>query len=491
MSRHLQDANATVTNPLPIDSLTTKQSNKRPRHNRPQPPSTPEISIPLLSLPLRPSTLTALLRSGFTTTGDVAQSLRARMNSEKNESERISDGSQNQNDDSLKHDHFAMEIGCSSSQAADYTCEIDSALKTVGLPTISLTTEETHDDPPSPPFSLFPATAAYLLSSKNTQNNPHATVARQIVSFSRPLDALLGGGIALSELTEIVGPPGSGKTQLAFQLCVDARLPSSYGGVEGCSVVIDSEGSWGASGVERCWDMAVALVDHVRSSARRKLEMKNAREGKADAALGPEEYASLVPEWFTPESILEGIHIFRVHDEASQTCTLYDLPRFLIEQEDKGLPVKLIVVDSMAFHYRMAASSSHSIRSINGKSGSFSTSPNVTRLATLLIEIASEFDLAVVAINHLTTKIDKDTKNGGGGTKLVPALGESWAHAVISRIMIDHRLHPESSADGTGRDVRICTLIKSPHKPQGTAEFIITDKGIRGVPSQNKQPVHH
>ncbi|KAL7469969.1 hypothetical protein ACHAXS_010217 [Conticribra weissflogii] len=484
MSRPVQNANA-VANHLPIDPLSTKHSKKRPRDHRPQPPLTPDnISIPLLSLPLRPSTLTALLRSGFATTGDVAQSLRAVMNSKgKNDERVISDGNQNRNNDSINHDHFAMEIGCSSSQAADYACEIDSALKTVGLPTISLTTEETHDDSPSPPSSLFPATAAYLLSSKNTQNNPHATAARQIVSFSRPLDTLLGGGIALSELTEIVGPPGSGKTQLAFQLCVDARLPSTYGGVEGCSVVIDSEGSW---------DMAVALVDHVRSSAWRKLQTKKAREGMADAVFGPEEHASLVPDWFTPESILEGIHIFRVYDEASQTCTMYDLPRFLMEQEEKGLPVKLIVVDSMAFHYRMAASSSQSTRSISGKNGSFSTSPNVTRLATLLIEMASEFDLAVVAINHLTTKIDKDNKNGGGGTKLVPALGESWAHAVTSRVMIDHqsRLHSESSADGTDKDLRICTLIKSPHKPQGTAEFIITDKGIRGAPSQNKRPDH-
>eukprot|EP00985_Skeletonema_marinoi_P006661 scaffold2892_cov85-Skeletonema_marinoi.AAC.1 len=29
------------------------------------------LSIPLLSLPLRPSTLTALLRRGFATTGDI------------------------------------------------------------------------------------------------------------------------------------------------------------------------------------------------------------------------------------------------------------------------------------------------------------------------------------------------------------------------------------------------------------------------------------
>ena len=472
---------------------------------------------------------------------------------------------------------FAQEIGCSPSQAADYACEIDDALQSVGLLLPSETTgaitdsheellcntKETALGVMSPPSSLFPATAASLLSSKSSSHHGHThvennnsnnsnsnnkngnpnpqtnhqsttTTARQIVSFSKPLDALLGGGIALSELTEIVGLPGSGKTQLAMQLCVDARLPGKYGGVEGCAVVIDSEGSWGgfhgSAGMERCWDMAVALVEHVRSSALRKMEARRAREedkeggggGGGGGAVGSssrlggrseeEELASLVPCWFTPQSILEGIHIFRVHDEASQTCTMYNLPQFLLEQEEKGTPVKIVVVDSVAFHYRMTNSSSTStapsqsslsftnknnngkhIISKGGKStNSFSNTHNITRIATLLTEIASEFDVAVVAMNHLTTKMDIDNNNPGtssGGTKLVPALGESWAHAVSSRLMIDHlhRLCPESSApmDDTMEDIRVCTLVKSPHKPPGTAQFVITDKGIRGVPPRD------
>ena len=402
--------------------------------------------------------------------------------------------------------NFASELLCSKSQAADYAHEIDDTLHSLGLPTGTVSegndankdntfAKENHprienDRISSPPSSFFPATVASILQSKSSHSSSNGNLsttvtAKQIVSFSHALDTLLGGGVALSELTEIVGLPGVGKTQLAMQLCVDARLPGKYGGVEGCAVVIDSEGSWsgamGGGGGERCWAMAVALVEHVKASALRKLEARREREA---CDVSEEEYASLVPSWFTPESILEGIHIFRVHDEASQTCTLYSLPQFLMEQEKMGTPVKLVVIDSLAFHYRVAASSSSS----NSQKKSFSATHNLTRMAAFLTELASEFDLAVVALNHLTTKIernDDDTGGDGGGvTKLVPALGESWAHSVTSRLMIDLYRHTCANSSVDTEEVRTCTLVKSPHKPPGTALFVITDKGIRGVPPE-------
>jgi len=402
--------------------------------------------------------------------------------------------------------NFAKELGCSTSQAADYAHEIDDALGSVSLPRVIASNEndsngentnqhETNNDKNimAPHTSIFPATAASILRSKannhfptnNSSSHTQSSAAiRQIVSFAQPLDVLLGGGFALSELTEIAGLPGVGKTQLAMQLCVDTRLPASYGGVEGCAVVIDAEGSWSdASGGDRLWSMAVALADHVKSSASRKLAARRAREG-AGANVGENAISSLVPSSLTPESILEGIHIFRVHDEASQTCTLYNLPKFLLELEEKGTPVKLIVIDSLAFHYRVASSSSftNGNNSSNNKNSSLSTTHNLTRMAAFLTELASEFDLAVVAMNHLTTKIEKDDNNNAGGTKLVPALGESWAHSITSRLMIDH--YRSSTGTHNMDEWRTCTLVKSPHKPNGTALFMITDKGIRGVPPQ-------
>ncbi|KAL7535008.1 hypothetical protein ACHAXR_006205 [Thalassiosira sp. AJA248-18] len=505
--------------PIPQDNDLT-QSN--PNQLRPLPIPSPRalqlpvyqqktLSISLQSLPLRPSTLTALLRSGFSTSGDVMNSCLTEMasaeNSNRDRAGNTSNGDTadtNVGNGNNSFGHFAKELGCSASQAADYAHEIDDALGSVGLPKVTAPIAgdnatiphgaDNDNDIMTPRPSIFPATAASILRSKannhfpmNNNGRSRTAVGRQIVSFAQPLDVLLGGGFALSELTEIVGLPGVGKTQLAMQLCVDSRLPVTSGGVEGCAVVIDAEGSWSsAAGGDRLWSMAVAFVEHLKLSASKKLA-RRAREG-AGATVNESAIDSLVPSWLTPESVLEGIHIFRVHDEASQTCTLYNLPNFLLEQEEKGRPVKLLVIDSMAFHYRVASSSSYSSNgSSNNKNNSLSNTHNLTRMAGFLTELASEFDLAVVAMNHLTTRIEKDDINNAGGTKLVPALGESWAHSITSRLMIDfHTTADASHSTGTHSmdEVRRCTLVKSPHKPPGNALFMITDKGIRGVPPQ-------
>jgi len=155
---------------------------------------------------------------------------------------------------------------------------------------------------------------------------------RNLVTFCRSIDTLLGGGVGLGEVTEIAGSPGCGKTQLVMQLSVDARLPVEYGGVAGETVYIDTEGSFSP---ERCYTMARALVDHVRKSAERKGRQR-------------------VPPWFHPDTIMKGIHVYRVHDEAAQTAVIMALSSFLQERATLGCPVKLVVVDSIAFHYRVS-----------------------------------------------------------------------------------------------------------------------------------------
>ena len=109
------------------------------------PPSIPThphqktLSIPLQSLPLRPSTLTALLRSGFSTTGDVMNSCQTQMlptnnggnNSNVDTEESTNSGTHNE------YGQFAKEVGCSTSQATDYVHELNDALGSIGLPKVS------------------------------------------------------------------------------------------------------------------------------------------------------------------------------------------------------------------------------------------------------------------------------------------------------------------------------------------------------------------
>ena len=191
--------------------------------------STSAIKLQLSTLPLRPSTLTCLNRRGFTTTRDVE----------------ISKG-----DGGISN--FATELGVTLSEAVSIFREIDTAVKSC---TVGDSSAKSASLPASnSPIRIYsnpmkPATAASLILAKSSsiQNGRH------IVTFCQSIDTLLGGGFARAELTEVAGLPGVGKTQLAMQVCVDARLPRGHGGTEGEAVYIDSEGSFSP---ERCFDMA-------------------------------------------------------------------------------------------------------------------------------------------------------------------------------------------------------------------------------------------
>jgi RAD51-like protein 2 len=83
--------------------------------------------------------------------------------------------------------------------------------------------------------------------------------------------------------------------------------------------------------------------------------------------------------------------------------------------------------------------------------------------------------LAIFVINQMTTKIgiaeDSDQTKGTSRSRLIPALGESWAHSTTSRLILSYsKVHPGA---------RECRLVKSPHKPTGVAMFNVTTDGIR------------
>jgi RAD51-like protein 2 len=346
--------------------------------------------IPLAHLPLRPSTLQTLQKRGFYGTRELTESKQSGMA------------------------NLAAELALNLSQTSALYAEVDSCLRT--------TTPVTK-------------TAAALLE-ENVEGQGC------IITFCRHVDTLLGGGIAMGELTEIAGPPGVGKTQWGMQLAVDARLPNTFGGVAGETVYVDTEGSFSP---ERCHDMATSLVQHIEAGRRRRQE-----KGQK---LQP------MPAWFAPDTILQGIHVYRVHDEAAQTSVLYSLPKFLQDRQEAGTPVRLVVVDSMAFHHRAAPPNSDFV----GRTRS------LTSQAAFLTNLAAQSGIAVVAINQMTTKMTTSE-----ASNQVPALGESWAHAVTTRILLSR---PISDTNG----VRTCTLVKSPRLASGSADYQILQCGIRGV----------
>ena len=65
-----------------------------------------------------------------------------------------------------------------------------------------------------------------------------------ITTGSTDFDGLLGGGVETQALTEVFGEFGSGKSQLAHQLCVNVQLPPEKGGLDAGAIFIDTENTF-------------------------------------------------------------------------------------------------------------------------------------------------------------------------------------------------------------------------------------------------------
>ena len=275
---------------------------------------------------------------------------------------------------------------------------------------------------------------------------------KPIITFCKALDTMLGGGFPSGQITEICGLPGIGKTQLAIQLAIDVQIPKLFSGNEGSTIYIDSEGSFMP---ERAATMASALSDHLRKLAKAKIHGNLGESAQQlEARLKEKESCA---EKCNRDYFLDGIHVFRVHDHSEQLATLNQLQAFV-----KSMPnVKLVVIDSIAFHIRQDFRDSHTRMRILGQ------------VASMLNELAYKNNLAVVVINHVTT-IFHDRRNSGtgkSGSSITPALGEQWSHCITNRIMLTW----EDKDNG----IRKATLVKSPVRACGVATFRICEQGIR------------
>eukprot|EP01132_Coremiostelium_polycephalum_P005964 gene5964-7427_t len=170
----------------------------------------------------------------------------------------------------------------------------------------------------------------------------------RIITFCCDIDSMLNGGIPLNKITEFCGVPGIGKTQMGFQLSVNTTIPEIFGGVQGKTIYIDTEGSFSA---HRIREMSIHLIDHLK--------------------------------------------------------------------------IKLIVIDSIAYPFRKEFSDLHLKTRL------------LLSLAQNLMNIAETFNLAIVLMNQVTTKITTTNNNNEQQQApppqpttsiLVPALGENWAH---------------------------------------------------------------
>lgn len=299
---------------------------------------------------------------------------------------------------------------------------------------------------------------------------------RQIITFCESLDRVLGGGVALGEITEFCGSPGCGKTQLGIQLAVDTCIPESFGGVDGEVMYVDTEGSFD---IQRVIDMSKALLKHLERNLSLSLKRKDPSLAELQARQRQE-----LDKMNSIDHMLSRIHYCRIHNYTEQLAFINAMPSLL----KKHPLVKLIVLDSVAFHFR------HDFENMAKRARLLNAH------AQKLNMLASNHQLAVVVTNQMTTRLQ--TSGGKTESYLVPALGESWSHAITSRVVLSvldetvEMTKKRKANDGSKRYdtervyLRKASLVKSPSKQQQTIEFVVTKSGIRNRPKVRHAQSH-
>ena len=274
----------------------------------------------------------------------------------------------------------------------------------------------------------------------------HLERSKSIITFSRSIDKLLGGGVPLGQLTEFCGVPGIGKTQMAMQLVLDVQVPEILGGVGGDAIYIDTEGSFL---IDRVVNMATVLSNHLQKTA--KLSKRKKASSTASVEIDEiDRSKQSAADAMTKERLLSGINIFRVHDQTELLGIINNLLAYMALHPN----IKLIVIDSIAFHFRQDIQDTSSRNRI------------LSNIAQILNQVAYTYNVGIVLMNHVTTRFDRNTN--GLNSRIIPSLGEQWSHCITSRIML------------TWNDQqRIATLVKSPSRPMGSVEFVVNENGIR------------
>jgi DNA repair protein RadA len=129
----------------------------------------------------------------------------------------------------------------------------------------------------------------------------------KLTSSSKAFDDLLGGGLESQSIVEFYGEFGSGKTQMCFQLAVNATMPVEKGGLDGEVIVIDTENTFRP---ERIVQMAEA-------------------------------------QGLDPIETLQKIHVARAYNSSHQMLLVEKAQEIALKT-----PIRLMIVDSLTAHFR-------------------------------------------------------------------------------------------------------------------------------------------
>ncbi|NXN03091.1 RA51D protein, partial [Sylvia borin] len=260
-------------------------------------------------------------------------------------------------------------------------------------------------------FSAFPANGADLYEELKGST-------AILPTGSPSLDQLLDSGLYTGEVTELMGAPGSGKTQVCLGIAASVSL-----GLKQHVLFLDSTGGFTASRL------------HQMLQARTEDEEEQARQ-----VLGRLRLCFVLQL-----EALQRIQVVRVFNIYELLSALQELRDHLSQQVVSSMgPLKVVLLDSVsAVIYPLLGG-----RQSEGLA-------LMMQLSRELKTLAREFSLAVVVTNQVT----RDSSSGS----LKPALGRSWSFVPSTRVLLESK---EATWDKATTQ-RAATLAKSPRQPTG------------------------
>ncbi|TPX41809.1 hypothetical protein SeMB42_g05269 [Synchytrium endobioticum] len=291
-----------------------------------------------------------------------------------------------------------------------------------------------------------------MIAHPNTVNQKHnvnPTVYNEVQhctsTGSLSLDRLLDGGIHSGQVIEVSGPPGIGKSQLGMQ-CV-ANLITNHANVE--CVYIDTEGGLSLERLEVL--ITASMVTRKVQIPQPPLSFNNQNEHYND------HHRQQIMQ------CLDRIHTFSISNYLEQVACVELLYGYLRRYPQ----IKLVVLDSVSFHFRQGLSDVKlRTRLLGGMSAS-------------LNKCVEKHKVAVLVTNQMTTKYQKDAHPKRETTVLVPSLGESWGNGCTHRLLFYWK-----------EGVRTAVSTKAPIRKEGTVPFAITPSGIRDVADRSSTTPH-
>jgi DNA repair protein RadA len=251
------------------------------------------------------------------------------------------------------------------------------------------------------------------------------------------VDHLFGGGFETQGITELYGQYGTGKSQLAFQACVNVQLPEELGGLRGSVVHIDTESSFSK---QRIKDMVKGLDDEV---LEKLLELENID--------GTAEHDSAIKE--LQQKFLSRVHVRQVASTSEQIR--FAQKAMKLGEEETELPVKLMVVDSLIGHFR------------GEYVGRGALADRQQTIKKHMRDI-SNFTLSKNAAAIITNQVQSDPgQQFGDPTK--PVGGNIVGHHSTNRVYLKK----------SKKNTRIAKLVDSNELEEGETKFEITKDGIK------------